>query len=137
MKLNVFTDGGARGNPGYAGIGFIIIDNETGKVVKSFKKKIGIATNNVAEYTAVLEAIKWISENYLSSELSIQFFSDSQLVVNQLKGNYKIKNFNLKKFVLKIKELEKEIKGNIFYQLISREKNRQADQLVNQALDSL
>ena len=93
QALLIFTDGGARGNPGPAAIGFIIKDNY-GEVLVELGKFIGRATNNVAEYQAVIEALTWLKNNYQRKELSndqIDFFLDSNLVVNQLNGFYKIK----------------------------------------------
>lgn len=132
-NLFVFTDGGARGNPGPAAIGVVIKDNR-GKFLAKIAKKIGVATNNVAEYTAVIEALKWVQKNYPIIKLSnypITLFSDSSLIVNQLKGFYKIKDKKLKDLAIKVKNLEKEIPAKINYFLISREKNWQADKLVN------
>lgn len=146
MKKNnlvVFTDGGARGNPGPAAIGFIIKDDH-GKILVELGKFIGRATNNVAEYQAVIEALKWLSLNIqypidrsagFFRNANIQFFLDSQLVVNQLNGRFKVKDTKLKNLVIKVRCLEKEINGKIFYHFIPRQKNHHADFLVNQTLD--
>lgn len=131
MKLKIFTDGGSRRNPGPAAIGFVIIDQVTNQIVKKMGKRIGIATNNVAEYSAVVEALQF-TKNMKVEE--INFFLDSQLVVNQLNGIYKIKNANLRNLIIQIRLLEKENGGKIFYQLIPREENTQADGLVNTSL---
>lgn len=138
-RLYVFCDGGARGNPGPAAIGFLVKDTKRKTLIKK-SKYIGKATNNVAEYKAVIEALKWIASHQSNFSFSIsswQFFLDSQLVVNQLNGRFKIKNSNLQYLVIEIKGLEAQIKAPIFYYSISRRKNQQADQLVNQALDKL
>jgi len=145
-SLVVFTDGGARGNPGPAAIG-VVIQDEKGDIVKQFAKKIESATNNVAEYMAVIEALKWIVCHPEHSEGShwdssakpqndIIFFLDSKLVVNQLNGLFKIKNANLRELLFKVRELEADTKAEIHYQLIPREKNQLADRLLNEALDS-
>lgn len=146
MKKNnlvVFTDGGARGNPGPAAIGFIIKDDH-GKILVELGKFIGRATNNVAEYQAVIEALKWLSLNIqypidrsagFFRNANIQFFLDSQLVVNQLNGRFKVKDTKLKNLIIKVRCLEKEINGKIFYHFIPRQKNHHADFLVNQTLD--
>lgn len=146
MKKNnlvVFTDGGARGNPGPAAIGFIIKDDH-GQILVELGKFIGRATNNVAEYQAVIEALKWLSLNIqypidrsagFFRNANIQFFLDSQLVVNQLNGRFKVKDTKLKNLVIKVRCLEKEINGKIFYHFIPRQKNHHADFLVNQTLD--
>lgn len=131
----VFTDGGARGNPGPAAIGFIIKDSR-GKILTEQGKFIGRATNNVAEYQAVIEALKWLRQNFPIFQFSnCQFFLDSKLVVNQLNGIFKIKNKNLGDLVIEVRKLEKEIGGNIFYNLIPRRKNKRADFLVNFSLN--
>lgn len=133
-RIFVFADGGARGNPGPAAIG-VIIKNNQGKILAKFGKYIGRATNNVAEYMAVIGALKWIKNSIQYSVSSIQFFLDSKLIVNQLNGYYKIKNGNLRNLIIEVRKLEKEVGGNVFYRLIPRAKNRPADFLVNQTLD--
>lgn len=139
----VFCDGGARGNPGPAAIGFIVKDN-TGKTLVEEGKFIGKATNNVAEYQAVIEALQWIISNSSLCEISskckyqisnIQFFLDSKLIVNQLNGYYRIKDTKLRNLIVEVRRLEQEIGGNVSYRFISREKNRQADLLVNRAIN--
>jgi ribonuclease HI len=133
-ELFVYTDGGARGNPGPAAIG-VVIHGENNKILSKISRKIGETTNNVAEYMAVIEALKWIKNSCQLSVVSCQFFLDSKLVVNQLNGIFKIKDANLRNLLVEIRQLEQEIGGNISYFLIPREKNWQADLLVNQALD--
>ena len=140
MKKNnlvVFTDGGARGNPGPAAIGFIIKDNH-GLILIEQGKYLGQATNNVAEYQAVIEALTWLKNNFKMKETlnnQIDFFLDSNLVVNQLNGFFKIKDAKLKNLIIKVRSLEKEISEKIFYHFIPRQKNYHADFLVNQTLD--
>lgn len=129
-KLIIFTDGGSRGNPGPSGIG-VVIYNEQKKVVKEFGKYIGEGTNNQAEYQAVIEALMAAKE--LGAE-EIDFFLDSELVVNQLKGDYKVKNKDLGSLFVKIWNLTSGFK-KLKYHHVPREKNREADKLVNQALD--
>lgn len=133
-KLIVFTDGGARGNPGPAAIG-VVIKEENGKDVRRFGKYIGETTNNVAEYKAVIEALTYIKQQ--GKDFRIVFFLDSQLVASQLSGLYKIKKAHLQELVLKIKILEQEAGGDISYRIIPRENNGEADSLVNQALDEI
>lgn len=137
-KLFVFTDGGSRGNPGKAAIG-AIIKSEGGQIIARLGKELGEATNNVAEYQAVIEALRWIAENPLfkkdNEEIFYHFFLDSALVVNQLNGLFKIKDPKLRNMLIQIRELEQRIGGNVFYTLIPREKNQEADFLVNQVLD--
>lgn len=134
MKLIVYTDGASRGNPGPASYGFTISD-ESGKLLHEEGRYIGKTTNNVAEYSAVLEAFKFIREKYSKKlPLQIDLFADSKLLAEQLSGRYKIKHPNLKPLFNQIKILEMEI-GFVFYAHIFREKNILADKLANQALD--
>ena len=134
MKLIVYTDGASRGNPGPASYGFTISD-EKGKLIYEEGRSIGITTNNVAEYTAVLETLKWIKEN-IKKKVQVTLFADSKLVAEQLSGKWKIKNANLKRLFDQIKILELGI-GSIFYAHVRREQNIHADNLANIALDSL
>ena len=138
-KLIINTDGGARGNPGPAAVG-VVIKTESGKILVKLSRKIGQTTNNVAEYTAVIEALKWLRENTNRQSFKeankIQFLLDSTLVVNQLNGLFKVKDSQLKELFIEVRLLEGEVGGNIIYMVIPREKNWQADSLVNQALDS-
>ncbi len=128
--LVIYTDGGARGNPGPAGIGIVFFNKEN-KVIKEFCKYIGESTNNQAEYTALYTALRKASE---LGYKNIHIFLDSELVVRQMLGIYKVKNNKLKELYNKIKELEKNFK-NIEYHHIPREKNKYADSLVNKAID--
>jgi len=128
--LNIWTDGGSRGNPGPAAIGICMTDNN-GKEIFRLGKQIGACTNNVAEYTAVIFALQWLIENKNIMASHYNFYLDSSLVVNQLNGLFKIKNYKLKKMIIQIKELEEKIPGKIFYQYIPREKNKVADSLLN------
>jgi len=132
-KLKIFTDGGSRGNPGEAAIGIVIINKQDGRKITELSKCIGVATNNIAEYTAVLEALSWIEENVGESELN--FILDSELVVKQLSGSYKIRNDKLKPIYFKIKEKIIGLGGISTFTHVLREKNREADALVNKALD--
>lgn len=136
--ISLFTDGGARGNPGPSAIGVYIVDNAKKPLHRS-GKKIGIATNNIAEYTAVLEGFLWIVTHYkeIHTPKTIYVFSDSLLIVSQLKGIWKIKNSRLYELLLKIKELEKQLDASIVYSHIPREQNKEADSLVNKALDNI
>jgi len=135
-SLFVFADGGARGNPGPAATGFIVKDSK-GKTLVKVGKYLGQATNNVAEYRAVIEALKWLSHqsSVISHQSSIRFFLDSKLIVSQLNGLFKIKNSGLRNLIVKVRQLEQEVGGNVSYQLIPREKNKEADALVNQSLE--
>ncbi len=135
MKYVIHTDGGSRGNPGPAAIGVVIQEETSGKVVASFGKKIGITTNNVAEYSAVIAAITYlIDQKKQGSEL--QFLLDSTLVVNQLNGLFKVKDSNMRNLMMKVRELEQTFDGTITYAYVPREQNSDADFQVNAALDS-
>lgn len=136
--LNIFTDGGARGNPGPSAIGVYIAD-ENNKKIAGFGKTIGIATNNVAEYKAVIEALDWIIENKKSlfSCAKIIFFLDSKLVCSQILGLFKVKNVGLKDLLLDVRDREGQVCLPIYYKHIPREQNLKADAFVNEALDKL
>ncbi len=135
--LNIFTDGGARGNPGPAAIGVFIKDGNNKEITK-IGKKIGTTTNNVAEYRAVIEALDFVinNKNELSENAKINFFLDSELVCSQIRGLYKIKKPELRDLLFVIREKEAGLKLPISYNQIPREENRQADKLVNLALDN-
>ncbi len=133
MKLIIYTDGASRGNPGPASYGFTISDDE-GNLVYKEGKCIGITTNNVAEYTAVYEALKYIKENLSSKTSEIEFYADSKLVVEQLSGRYKVKSPHLKLIIEKIRILTMEL-GGVLHTHVPREKNTEADRLANLALD--
>lgn len=132
MKITIFSDGGARGNPGPAGIGCVIQTQDLFKI----SKYIGEATNNQAEYQAVIEALKWVKDNRDKQEdLEIEFFLDSELVVEQLNQRYKLKNEGLKPLFWQVRELILQLGGKVTFKYISREKNKEADKLVNLAID--
>lgn len=128
----VHCDGASRGNPGPAAAGFVVLKN--GKEFVRVGKSIGEVTNNVAEYTAVLAALSWFIEKRLI-EKPLTFVLDSQLVVNQLQGIYKIKNKKLMVLAAQIKSLEKKFTGLVVYKNVARENNTIADAVVNQILD--
>lgn len=133
--LSVYTDGGSRGNPGPAAIGVYI--EQDGKPVAQIGKKIGNATNNFAEYSAILEALNFLLENKDKLVFSkVEFFMDSELAYSQLVGLYKIKNSDIRKFIFEIRIKEASLGVPINYSHIRREKNKKADSLVNMALDN-
>ncbi len=136
-EIRVFTDGGSRGNPGPAATG-VYIEDENGKKIIGIGTFLGDTTNNVAEYSAVIEALTYISsnKNLLKEGTKIKFFLDSNLVCSQVKGLFKVKNSNLKTLLLKVREKEREIGFPIEYQYIPREKNTKADSIVNFTLDN-
>ncbi|QAR33006.1 ribonuclease HI family protein [Geovibrio thiophilus] len=129
MMLKVFSDGASRGNPGEAGCGFVILNGE-GAVLEEGCLYIGHATNNVAEYKAVLEAARRAK---LMNPSEINFYLDSELIVKQMKGEYKVKNETLGLIRL---ELIKTIQGTKFsFNHVPREQNKLADRLANKAID--
>jgi ribonuclease HI len=133
-SLVVFTDGGARGNPGPAAIGYVIKDS-SGKILCQQSKFVGQTTNNVAEYQAVIEALRWLNKKTSLDYSQINFFLDSKLVVNQLNGFFKVKETKMRNLIIKVRQLERELGGNVIYHLIPRQKNKLADSLVNQTLN--
>lgn len=137
-SIKVFTDGGARGNPGPAAIGVYVAD-EKNKKIAGFGKTIGVATNNVAEYRAVIEALSWIIENKkdIAKTAKIHFFLDSKLVCSQIIGIFKVKDGNLRNLLFLVRDREAQINFSIFYKHIPREENTKADEFVNEALDRL
>lgn len=134
-EIRVFTDGASRGNPGKSGIG-IVIKDASAKILTTYKEFIGEESNNSAEYKALIKSIDIIKSLNQNFSL-IQFFSDSELIVRQITGKYKIKNQNLIKLSLdfwnSINELNKKFKITH----ITRDKNILADKLANEAIDEL
>lgn len=132
--IKIFCDGGARGNPGKSACAFVVFLKDKNIFEKS--KFLGHQTNNFSEYSAVLLAMIWLKENLKKIGVSkIIFCLDSELVVNQLMGVYKIKNMALKHLYSKIKIIEQALQTNIIFSAIPREKNIRADFLVNKELD--
>ncbi len=127
-KADIFTDGGARGNPGPAGIGVVLEAKSQKSKVKRF---IGEATNNQAEYQALLAGLELAIREEVSE---LRVFMDSELIVKQMKGEYRVKNANLKPLFAKALGLTNKF-TTISFHHISREKNKEADKLVNEAID--
>jgi len=130
MECILYTDGGARNNPGPAGAGFVIQDKR-GKIVATGKKYLGERTNNEAEYEALILGLKKAIELGIEE---IQVSMDSELVVRQMNRDYKVKDLELSKLFLKVWNLAGQFK-KISYHHIPREKNTLADGLVNEILD--
>lgn len=130
----VYTDGGSRGNPGPAAYGFVIYTQD-GQVLAEESRYIGVTTNNQAEYQGIVAALQKLTELNLTG--SIQCNLDSQLVVRQINGIYKMKNADLRPWLEQIQTLRQRISGPITFIDIPREKNREADRLVNEALDAV
>ena len=125
-----YTDGGARGNPGPSGIG-VVLQNKDGETIGEWSEFLGIATNNQAEYKALLLALK---QAVALGVVELDCRLDSELVVKQLKGEYKVKHPDLKPLFEQAKSLISQIK-NVSFKHIPRELNKQADRLANQAMD--
>ncbi|MDD3646819.1 MAG: ribonuclease HI family protein [Candidatus Gracilibacteria bacterium] len=132
MKLKVFTDGGSRGNPGNAGIGVYITD-ENGREVEKRYKSLGTKTNNEAEYLGAYYGIKRAIE--LGAK-QIELFMDSKLVISQLSGEWKIKKDELKKIYIDIIGEIGQAGVKVIYKWIRREENKEADRLSNVAMDN-
>lgn len=135
LKFTIHTDGGARGNPGPSAIGVVI---EGAGETKKYGEYIGRATNNEAEYKAVIFALKklkqLIGKEKAKSEAEVEIHLDSELLASQLNGEYKIKEKNLQQLFLEVWNLKQDFKS-VGFKNIPREDNRGADKLVNQALD--
>lgn len=134
MKLIIYTDGASRGNPGRAAYGFVIYDSDR-KILHKQGGFLGIKTNNFAEYTAVIKAIEYIKANFPLENLTLNFFADSKLVVQQLTGNYRVKSESIRPLYEKIlSELHRFVEASFKY--VPREANKLADAMANLALDS-
>lgn len=133
-KLNVFTDGGSRGNPGKAASAFVVID-ENGNKLFFDSAYIGIATNNTAEYKALIMALTWLSSTHQSID-EIVVHSDSELMVFQLTGKYRVKDANILTLWNEAKKLLTTINCPVKFIRVPRASNSLADELVNTCLDS-
>ena len=130
MKLTTFTDGGARGNPGPAAAG-IVIKNDRGETVAAFGVWLGHQTNNYAEYTALLSALQKSKE---LGATEVDCVLDSELVVKQIRREYKVKEPTLQKLFVQVYNLAEQFK-KVTYQHVRRENNKEADEEVNKILD--
>jgi ribonuclease H / adenosylcobalamin/alpha-ribazole phosphatase len=131
VKARLSTDGGARGNPGPAAYGFVL-EAEDGTVLAAEGAAIGVATNNVAEYRALLAGLERARELGLSE---VEVVSDSELLVKQMRGEYRVKNEALRALSLEAARLARAV-GEVRYRSVRREHNELADRLVNEALDA-
>jgi ribonuclease HI len=136
-KFIIYTDGGSRGNPGKAGIG-VVICNENGQEVKKYGEYLGDnLTNNDAEYQAIIFALKKFKSVFgkaLSKNTDIEIKADSELAVKQLNGEYRLENPKIQHFFIEIWNLKFDFKS-VKFRHTPREKNKEADRLVNEALD--
>ena len=131
MKTKLFTDGGARGNPGPAAYGYVL-EAEDGTVLAAHGEAIGVATNNVAEYSALIAGLEQAAELHVGQ---LEVISDSELMVKQMRGEYKVKNDALRELSRRASRIAGEL-GSVTYTAVRREHNQLADQLVNDALDA-
>jgi probable phosphoglycerate mutase len=131
VKARLSTDGGARGNPGPAAYGFVL-EAEDGTVLDARGAAIGVATNNVAEYRALIEGLRKAVELGVDE---VTVVSDSELLVKQMRGEYRVKNPALRELSLEAASLARQLRG-VTYTAVRREHNELADRLVNEALDA-
>jgi ribonuclease HI len=136
-KIIIYTDGGSRGNPGPSAIG-VVFCNERNQIIKKYSEYLGEMTNNEVEYQAVvfaLEKFKALFGKKLAKSTEIELKSDSELLIRQLNGEYKILDEKIQPLFLKIWNLRLDFK-KLKFKLIPREKNQEADRLVNETLNN-
>jgi ribonuclease HI len=131
VKARLFTDGGARGNPGPAAYAYVL-EADDNTVLAAHGEAIGVATNNVAEYRALVEGLRKAVDVGIDE---LEVVSDSELVVHQMRGEWKIKKDTLRTLWEEASDLASRI-GNVRYTAVRREHNELADRLVNEALDA-
>jgi ribonuclease HI len=131
LRARLFTDGGARGNPGPAAAAYVL-ETDDGTVLAAHGEAIGVATNNVAEYRALVAGLAAARDLGVGD---LEVVSDSELLVKQMRGEYKVKNAALRELSIEAAVLAREI-GDVRYTAVRREHNELADRLVNQALDA-
>jgi ribonuclease HI len=131
VKARLSTDGGARGNPGPAAFGYVL-ETEDGTVLAAHGERIGVATNNVAEYSALIAGLEKALDLGVDD---VEVVSDSELLVKQMTGEYRVKNEALRELSLKASRLARQL-ASVTYTAVRREHNELADRLVNEALDS-
>ncbi len=136
-RLTVYTDGASRGNPGPAASGVHIVDDMTSETVVDLGVALGIATNNVAEYQAVLQAVAWLlaHKELLADDIHISFRLDSSLVVSQLLGLWKLNAPKLQQLAGEVRKHLRQLPGTHTFEHIPREENTYADRLANDTLD--
>lgn len=130
-KLIIYTDGGARGNPGPAGLGVYIVNAATGDVIKKHSRYLGHTTNNQAEWRAVIDAFE---HAVALGATDVELRADSELVIKQLRGEYRVKNKDLQTHFVRVWNLTRGFK-RVTYVHVPRAHNREADALVNEAID--
>ena len=131
MKARLFTDGGARGNPGPAAYGFVL-EADDGTVLAAEGRAIGVATNNVAEYSGLVAGLRKALELHVPE---VEVVSDSELLVKQMRGEYRVKNEALRALFVEASGLARDLQS-VEYRHVKRAHNELADRLVNEALDA-
>jgi ribonuclease H / adenosylcobalamin/alpha-ribazole phosphatase len=131
LRARLFTDGGARGNPGPAAYGYVL-EAEDGTVLAAEGRAIGSATNNVAEYSGLIAGLRKAAELHVPD---VEVVSDSELMVKQMRGEYRVKNAALRALSVEAASLAREF-ANVEYRHVRRAQNELADRLVNEALDA-
>jgi ribonuclease HI len=131
VTVKLFTDGGARGNPGPAAYAYVL-ESEDGEVLAARGETIGVATNNVAEYGGLVAGLEKAIELELTE---VEVVSDSELMVKQMRGEYRVRNEALRELSLRAGRLARQV-GKVSYRHVRREQNELADRLVNEALDA-
>jgi ribonuclease HI len=131
VRAKLSTDGGARGNPGPAAFGYVL-EAEDGTVLAAHGERIGVATNNVAEYRALVAGLEKAAELGVDE---LEVVSDSELLVKQMRGEYRVKNEALRALSLEAAAAARRV-GRVTYTAVRREHNELADRLVNEALDA-
>lgn len=137
MKFILYADGGARGNPGHAGAGAVVFDN-LGKRILEVSDYLGETTNNIAEYEAVLRALTKLTKLYDPSflhQMDLTIRMDSELVIKQLRGEYRVKHPNLLPRFLEVKNILARSFSKVTFEHVYRDKNKDADELANRAMD--
>lgn len=139
--IKIYSDGGARGNPGPAGAG-VVVYNQKNQIIKKIAHYLGEMTNNQAEYQAVIIALDEVIQMSKNSNtakyyrnVTIECFLDSELIVEQLNQRYKIKNEGLKPLFWQVREQVMKLGGRVTFAYIPREQNKEADKLVNEAIN--
>jgi ribonuclease HI len=131
VKARLFTDGGARGNPGPAAYGFVL-ETEDGTVLAAEGEAIGVATNNVAEYSGLVAGLRKALELHVPE---VEVVSDSELLVKQMRGEYRVKNEGLRALFVEASTIARRLES-VEYRHVKRAHNELADRLVNEALDA-
>lgn len=131
MRATLYTDGGARGNPGPAAYAYVL-EGEDGTVLDARGEAIGVATNNVAEYAALVAGLRFAAAAGVDE---LEVVSDSELLVKQMRGEYRVKNRALRELFLDASRAARAV-GDVRYRHVRREQNELADRLVNEALDA-